>query len=59
MLIGLGTLYIYHQTLPFDELILNYMVIPVTMAWNFTVTSRFLKPQEIQEVEHVIDTIEE
>ena len=59
MLIGLGTLYIYRQTLPFDELILNYMVIPVTMAWNFTVTSRFLKPQEIQEVEHVIDTIEE
>lgn len=47
MLIGLGTLFIYHQTLPFDELILNYMVIPVTMLWNFTVTSRFLKPEEI------------
>lgn len=59
MLIGLGTLYIYHQLLPFDELILNYMVIPVTMIWNFTVTSRFLKPQAIDEVEHILDTIEE
>lgn len=50
MLIGLGTLYLYHQIFPFDELILNYMVIPVTMLWNFTVTSRFLKPEEIQDI---------
>lgn len=55
MLIGLLTLYIYHHTLPFDELILNYMVIPVTMTWNFTVSSKFLKPKNIEHIEHIYD----
>lgn len=45
MLIGLGSLYLYRQFLSFDELILNYMVIPVTMLWNFMVSSKYLKPQ--------------
>lgn len=46
MLIGLGTLALYRLFLPFDELILNYMVIPVTLTWNFLVSSRILKQQE-------------
>lgn len=45
MLIGLGTLYVYRYFLNFDELILNYMVIPITMTWNFLVSSKILKPQ--------------
>jgi putative flippase GtrA len=45
MLIGLGTLYIYKKLLTFDDLILNYMVIPVTMIWDFLVSSKVLKPQ--------------
>jgi putative flippase GtrA len=59
MLIGLITLWIYHHTLPYDELLLNYMVIPVTMAWNFTVSSRFLKPQNMETLEHVYEMHEE
>ena len=50
MIIGFFTLVLYRKFLPFDELILNYMVIPVTMLWNFTVSSKFLKPQEIQNI---------
>ena len=46
MLIGLGTLYVYHLFLTFDELLLNYMVIPVTMIWNFLVSSKILKPAQ-------------
>lgn len=49
LLIGLATLFLYRKYLSFDELILNYMVIPVTMTWNFIVTSKILKPQEVPE----------
>lgn len=59
MLIGLVTLYIYHQLFTYDELLLNYMVIPVTMAWNFTVSSRFLKPKNIEKLEHVYEMHED
>lgn len=52
LIIGMITLYIYNILLPFDELILNYMVIPVTMVWNFLVTSKFLKPQETNTVDN-------
>lgn len=48
MLIGLGTLYVYHLFLDFDELLLNYMVIPVTMIWNFLVSSKILKPAQTE-----------
>ncbi|HON53595.1 MAG TPA: GtrA family protein [Bacteroidales bacterium] len=53
MIIGFFTLVLYRKFLPFDELILNYMVIPVTMLWNFTVSSKFLKPQEIQNITEI------
>lgn len=47
-LIGMGTLYVYHLILPFDELILNYMVIPITLLWNFAFSTRiFTKKQHI------------
>jgi len=48
LLIGIGTLWAYRQLFSFDELILNYMVIPVTMSWNFVVSSRFLKPKKAE-----------
>jgi putative flippase GtrA len=44
LLIGLATLYVYRLLLSWDDLLLNYMVIPVTMAWNFLVSSKILKP---------------
>ncbi len=43
LLIGITTLWIYRQLLDWDDLILNYMVIPVTMTWNFTISNHFLK----------------
>ena len=43
LLIGICTLWVYRQLLSWDELLLNYMVIPITMTWNFVVSSRFLK----------------
>lgn len=47
LLIGLGTLRIYELYLPVnDPFALSLLVIPVTMAWNFFVSSRFLKPVE-------------
>ncbi|MDA3882704.1 MAG: GtrA family protein [Bacteroidales bacterium] len=48
MLIGLATLYIYRLLLNWDDLLLNYMVIPITMAWNFLVSSKILKPQNCE-----------
>ncbi|MDR0941386.1 MAG: GtrA family protein [Bacteroidales bacterium] len=47
LLINLGTLRIYDLYLPInDPLVLSLLAIPVTMAWNFFVSSRFLKPVE-------------
>lgn len=46
LLIGLGTLYLYRLYLPWDDLILNYLVIPVTLVWNFLVSSKVLKKTE-------------
>ena len=47
LLIGLGTLRIYELYLPVnDHFALSLLVIPVTMTWNFFVSSRFLKPVE-------------
>lgn len=49
LLIGLGTLRIYELYLPVnDPLALSLLVIPVTMTWNFFVSSRFLKQVEKQ-----------
>lgn len=51
LLIGLATLRLYELYLPIqDPLLLSLLVIPVTMAWNFFVSSRFLKSVEKNEV---------
>lgn len=59
MLIGLGTLTLYRFFLTFDELILNYMVIPVTLTWNFLVSSRILKQEVniIQKENNLINSL--
>ena len=45
MIIGVGTLAVYKYFLPeCDDFVLSCLVIPVTMIWNFAVSSRYLKP---------------
>ena len=41
--VGLVMLRIYKHTLPFENYILSYMVIPVTMSWNFILSYFVLK----------------
>lgn len=45
MLIGMLVLWILENTLPYDHYILAYFVLPVTMAWNFLLSFKLLKPQ--------------
>ncbi len=46
LLIGLITLRIYKIFIPLEDLINTYMVIPVTLVWNFTMLSVFLKKEK-------------
>lgn len=43
MLLGLVTLRIYKMTIPLDNWMLAYLVIPVTLSWNFIMLTMFLK----------------
>lgn len=44
MLLGVIVLWGFKKTLPFENYILGYLVIPFTMAWNFILSYRILKP---------------
>ncbi len=46
MLLGAGVLWILKNTLPYDHYILSYLVIPVTMAWNFILSYYLFKKEE-------------
>ena len=35
MILGIIVLWIFEATLPFDKYILAYLVLPITMLWNF------------------------
>jgi hypothetical protein len=43
MLIGVGLLALFKATLPFENWVLAYMVIPFTMTSNFTLSSLIFK----------------
>lgn len=42
---GLGVLllHLYRQVLPFENWVLPFLVVPFTMAWNFSWANRYLK----------------
>ncbi len=42
MVIGIIVLKIYELTLPFENWILSYLVVPVTAVWNFVFSSKIL-----------------
>lgn len=43
MIIGIITLKIYHLILPLKDWLQAYLVIPITLSWNFIMLSIFLK----------------
>ena len=47
MIIGVLVLKLYKVTLPFENWILAYLVLPVTITWNFIMASIVLKRKEI------------
>ncbi|MDA3866200.1 MAG: GtrA family protein [Salinivirgaceae bacterium] len=49
MLIGVGLLALFKATLPFENWILAYMVIPFTMTSNFTLSSLIFKNKNEQQ----------
>ncbi len=49
MIVGLLTLKIYKTILLFDNWILSYLAIPVTLLWNFILSSIYLKDNKINE----------
>lgn len=48
MLLGVGLLALFKATLPFENWILAYMVIPFTMTSNFALSSRIFKDKNEQ-----------
>ncbi len=46
MLVGVFILKIYKATLSFENWILAYLVLPVTLLWNFILSSIFLKEKK-------------
>jgi putative flippase GtrA len=46
MMIGIFLLWVFKETLSFENWILGYMVIPFTMLWNFIFASRLFKISE-------------
>lgn len=47
MLLGVLVLKFYKSTLPFENWLLSYLVIPVTMTWNFFFSSKILSKVHI------------
>lgn len=45
MLIGIVVLWLLKKTLSYDSYILAYLVLPVTMMWNFILSYYLFKPQ--------------
>lgn len=45
MLIGMVVLWMLKATLSYDHYILAYLVVPVTMIWNFLFSFKLFKPQ--------------
>lgn len=43
MVIGVIVLWIFEATLPFKEFILAFMVLPITMMWNFVLSLKLFK----------------
>jgi putative flippase GtrA len=46
MVIGLLVLRLYRLTLPYENWVLSYLVLPITMTWNFTMASIALKERK-------------
>jgi len=44
MLVGTLILWVFKRTIPLENYILGYLVLPFTMAWNFAFTYNLLKP---------------
>ncbi len=47
MLIGIVVLWLLKKTLSFDAYILAYLVLPVTMMWNFVLSFYLFKPNNL------------
>lgn len=45
MIVGIVVLELLKKTLPYDSYILAYLVLPVTMAWNFLFSFKLFKPK--------------
>ncbi len=45
MIIGIVVLWLLKQTLSYDPYILAYLVLPVTMTWNFIFSFKLFKPK--------------
>jgi len=41
-IIGLGGLWLFKIVLPFENWILSFLTIPITMSWNFFLSYRIL-----------------
>ncbi len=48
MLVGVLVLKIYKQYIPLENWMLSYLVIPITMSWNFILSSFVLKEKKIK-----------
>jgi len=48
MLVGLFTIKIYKTIFLFENWIIAYLAIPVTLLWNFTLSSIFFKREQNQ-----------
>ncbi len=47
MIIGIVVLWLLKKTLPYDAYILAYLVLPVTMLWNFILLFYLFKPKSL------------
>jgi putative flippase GtrA len=44
MLLGTLLLWVFKKTIPLENYLLGYLVLPFTMAWNFAFSYKILKP---------------
>ena len=49
MVIGIAVLKIYKYLLPLENWMLSYLVVPITMSWNFFISSKILKQKKSKE----------
>lgn len=43
MVVGMLLLWVFKATIPLDDYLLSYFVLPLTMAWNFLLSFRLFK----------------